>query len=93
MYSQGQEVREIIWKQECAKVQKVCTGSDHPLDADPGRVNLFGEVVDSLCGVFVCIGVYVGLYPWKWNCRRRHDLRTSRTALTLLKVKLAPSPT
>lgn len=89
-YSQGQDVRQIIRKQECVKV---CTGSDHPLDADPRWINLFGELVDSLCGVFVGIRVYVGLYSWKGDCRRRHNLRANPTALTVLKVKLAPSLT
>lgn len=41
------------------------TGSDHPLDADPGRVDLLGELVDGLRGVFICIRVHIGLYTWE----------------------------
>ena len=51
------------------------TGSDDPLDADPGWVDLFGELVDGLRGVLICIRVHVGLYPRERDCgdREKHS--------------------
>lgn len=46
----------------------VFTCADHPLNADPGRVDLLGEFVDRLCGVFICIRVHIGLYSWERDC-------------------------
>lgn len=52
----------------------VYTGSDHPLDADPGWVDLLGELVDSLSGVLICVRVYIGLYSRERDCE--HTQRT-----------------
>lgn len=48
------------------------TCSDHPLDADAGRVDLLGELVDGLGGVLVGVRVDVGLYPGEgdWSGHR-----------------------
>lgn len=47
------------------------TGSDHPLDADPGGVDLLGELMDGLRGVFICVRVHIGLYSRKGACGDR----------------------
>ena len=55
----------------------VCTCSDHPLDADPGRVDLLGELVDGLCWVFIRIRINIGLYSWERDCGgRERDAET-----------------
>lgn len=54
---------------ECVEA-RVCTGSDHPLDTNPARVDFFSEFVDGLCGVLVGVGVHVGLYSWERDCRK-----------------------
>lgn len=51
----------------CARLREH-TGSDHPLNADPGGVDLLGEFVDSLRGIFVCIRIHVSLYSWERDC-------------------------
>lgn len=49
----------------------VYTGSDHPLDADPGWVDLLGELMNGLCGVLIRIRVHIGLYSWIRDCGDR----------------------
>lgn len=49
------------------------TGSDHPLDADPGGVDLLGELVDGLRGVLISIRVHIGLYSRERDCGDREE--------------------
>ena len=52
--------------------RRVCyTGSDHPLDADPGGVDLLGELVDGLRGVLIRVRVHIGLYSRERDCEDR----------------------
>ena len=43
---------------------RVPTCSDDFFYADPGWVNLFGKLMDSLSRILIGVRIYIGLYPW-----------------------------
>lgn len=57
------------------------TCADYPLNANIGGVNLFGEFLHSLRGVFICVWVHVGLYSRERDFKRRNTTTVSNITI------------
>lgn len=49
------------------------TGSNNPLDGDTADINLLGELVDSLVGIFISVGIDIRADRGEFDCDEERE--------------------